>query len=332
MVRRIHSPFHGHEVALGRNIPRAHTPRFSMDRFVRSSVLDVPPATVDYSPKAMASLSRMFKNDALGCCVISGANHMEGVETGNAGSIYLPSDDQIVKEYTAIGGYVPGDPSTDQGSDEDTAINFYTTHGFGNGTKLLGSLTVNAASKLSLMTASYCFENVLLCACLPDKWISPFPSGPGFVWDVAGPPNTKNGHAFTVVGYNAQGAIISTWGMLGIITWAAMAMYCVPANYGSANTVLTPDQILRGQAKAGNGIAWAQIISDFDALGGHVPIPAPPPTPPAPGPTPPSTMTLTLLQAQLFAIDKLHSSGAIILSRAQAEKLVVDSLAMHWKP
>lgn len=335
-MKEIFSPSHNRTVKLGRKRPVAPAPRMKLARYLQHA-LPAPPATCSYSDKALSVLSDIYGNDMYGDCVIAGGYHMVGVETGNAGKLFTATMSQIIADYHAIGGFDPNDPQhTDNGCDEDTAINYWTSHGFANGTKLLGSLSANAASRTEIMQGIYLCENALICMELPDAYVNPFPAGDGFVWDVAGPPVPENGHAITAVGYNTRGVIVSTWGMVGILTWEALAKYAVRSAGGSVNIVLTPDQLSKGQTKAPNGVAWIDLIADFDALGGNVPVPAPPAPPPPTPPTPPAppkpdpTMNLTLLEAQLFAIDKLHATRGVFIVRDQAIKLVCDSLAMHW--
>lgn len=335
----VHSPFHGHPVVVGgRKRPVSVGPRFHVSRYLLGA-LPAPPAACDYSPKAMTSLRKVYLNDRYGCCVVSGAWHMVGVETGNAGSEFIATDDMIVHDYTQIGGFDINNPvATDNGCDENTALDFYQNRGFANGTKILGSMVVDGSSATQSMQAIELFENGILCAEFPDAWISPFPAGDGFVWDVAGPPNPRNGHSFTIYGYGPDGVKIVTWGMRGTLTWRALAMYCTPKAYGSFNVVLTPDQLTKGQTVAPNGFAWGALIADFDAMGGHVPLPPPPPPPPAPPPlNPPDpphppvrpSLTLTLDQAQAYATHRLVT-GPPILIRSQALALVKQSLVDQW--
>jgi len=113
------------------------------------------------------------------------------------------------------------------------------------------------------------------------------------------------------MGYNAKGAEIDTWGLIGTLTWAAIAELCTEAGGGEVYTLLSPDEVAKGQTKAPNGIDWASMIADFDALGGNVPVPTPPapvpPTPTPPTPVPPTPIpptpvtTVTLAQAQAWA-------------------------------
>jgi hypothetical protein len=255
--------------------------------------LPTPPASCDWSPKAAKSLLQVYDNDQLGDCVIAGGYHTLGVETGNAsaGSPFIATEKQILSDYSAIGGYVPGDPSTDNGCEIPVALDYWQKTGFADGSKLLGSIGIDATDPNETRLAMWLFENLVFGIALPDEWIDPFPSSPGFVWDVAGDPDPENGHCVVGVGYNADGVTIATWGMLGVMTWAAVAKYAVPANGGELHAALSPDQIAKGIVKAPNGLAWVDIIKNFDAMGGNVPVPAPPP--PAPSPK-----QLTLAQAQ----------------------------------
>ncbi len=92
--------------------------------------MPAPPPTCDYTKPAEAALSKIYENDKLGDCVIAGMAHVVGVLTGGAGpKPFLYSDAEIIKLYSAIGGYVPGDPATDQGCDEQTALNYWENNG-----------------------------------------------------------------------------------------------------------------------------------------------------------------------------------------------------------
>ena len=310
---------------LGRNRPVAVGPHFRLRNYLRAS-LPIPPASCDFSAPASPVLANIYGNDELGDCVIAAGYHVVGVETGNAGALYTATTDQILADYGAIGGYVPGNPATDQGCDEITALNYWQQHGFANGTRLLGWLSVDATNVTEVKTACALFENLFFGIELPDAWVSPFPSSSGFVWDV-GTPNPANGHAVMGVGYNDSGVQIGTWGMVGTLTWRAVAALCSPAAGGMLTVMLTPDQLAKGQAKAPNGFAWTDLIADFDSMGGSVPVPPPPPPPP-PVPAPGAPVSLEEAQAwTLSALQKAHP----LLTRRQAETIVQGALASNWR-
>jgi hypothetical protein len=284
-VKRIYLPHLGRTVKLGRRHPVARGLQLSFKRYLVRRALPTPPTTVDYSRPALSELNKVYLNDKLGDCVIAAGYHMVAVETGNgAGAPFAVSDAQLIADYSAIGGYDPNAPlvpdpkhpgekinPTDQGCDEVTALNFWCEKGFANGTNAVAWIAVDASNKVELSLALYLFENLFFGLDLPDAWLNPSPSSPGFTWDVAGPPVPENGHAVVGVGYASAGVQFDTWGMLGTMTWAAIAKYCSPSNDGGVYAMLTPDQLLTAQTKAPNGVDWSALIDDLDALGVGIP-------------------------------------------------------------
>lgn len=275
---------------LGRHAPVAPRQRMRLESYL-TGALPTPATSLDLSPKAMASINEVYLNDQLGDCVIAGLAHILGMLTGNAtGSPFLFTKAQILSLYEPIGGYVPGDPSTDQGCNEQDALDYCAAHALPDGTKFLGSVLVNAEDETQVKQAFTVGENLMLGVGLPDKWIDPFPSASGFVWDVA-TPDQNNGHCVVVTGYNAQGVQIATWGMIGTITWAAFKKVCA-AGVGELHLALSPDQLAKGQSLCPNGLAWDNVVADFNLLGGKVPVPGPAPSPA------PASAKATLAQAQ----------------------------------
>ena len=283
----------GRTYKLGRKPPKA--PQKAPLRFARyATSLPAPPATLDLTAAAMTPLRNIYGNDTLGDCVIAGGYHQVGVATGNAGSAFVASTAQIIADYSAIGGYVPGRPATDQGCDLPTANAYWTNHGFANGTKLAGWLAIDPTNQTEVMQAIWLFESADFGVSLPDQWVNPMPENDNFVWGVAGNPDPNNGHCFVGVGYNATGVIIDTWAEFGTVTWAAVAKYAASSAQGELYVLLTPDIIAKATAKAPNGFDWPTLVADFNALGGNVPVPSPTPVPvPTPVPTPTPTPTPT---------------------------------------
>ena len=271
---RTSGPYH-HPFRMGRKRPLARCPRFSLRNYLMKSV-SAPPPSCDYSSKAGKALSQMYLNNQLGDCVIAGIGHVVGVLTAGAGSQYVYSDGEILQLYEAIGGYVPDHPNTDNGCDEQTALNYWQHHGAPSGThKIAGWLAVNGSNPSEYRTALWLFENLYFGLELPDKWVSPMPTKPGFTWDVAGPPNPANGHCVVGVGYGNKGVKICTWGMLGTLTDDAIEKYATTTGSGELYTVISQDAINKATQKAPAGFDWSQLIADFDSMGGNL---APPTT------------------------------------------------------
>lgn len=247
--------------------PKLGERRLHLRDYLSRATLPAPPASVDYSPKAAASLSNVYDNDTLGCCVIAGFYHVLGVASGNAsGTPFVATSDQIIADYEAIGGYKPGDPSSDQGCDEVTALNFWRDTGCCDGSKLAGYALVDQSNLVELQTALWLFGNLYYGFELPDAWIQPFPSSASFTWDVEGTPNPNNGHCVMSASYAGSTFGVDTWGLYGQLTGSAIAEYGAPGNGGSVYVLLTPDWLASGQVVCPSGVDWSTLQDDLAAL------------------------------------------------------------------
>jgi hypothetical protein len=92
----------------------------------------------------------------------------------------------------------------------------------------------------------------------------------GFTWNAGDPSNPDDGHCVVALGYTAEGLIVSTWGMLGTMTWAAAAQYLTPDAGGSCMALVTQDWIVKATQDAPMGISWSQLVNDLEAEGGTV--------------------------------------------------------------
>src|SRR5215472_1909267 len=86
-------------------------PRLELAAGLDSAVI-TPPSSVEYSDIPDIG---MLGNDELGDCVPAGMGHVVEQDTRYAtGTEQIVTTDQTVQLYSAVAGYVPGDPSTDQ--------------------------------------------------------------------------------------------------------------------------------------------------------------------------------------------------------------------------
>src|SRR5882672_5425867 len=64
----------------------------------------------------------MLANDRISCCVLSGAPHETMLWNAWAGEpIPQFTDENVISDYSAVTGYDPNDPSTDNGTDMQVA-------------------------------------------------------------------------------------------------------------------------------------------------------------------------------------------------------------------
>jgi hypothetical protein len=268
MLKTITNPSTGLTFKMGRKRPVARYPRLSLKNYLMLT-MPAPPSSTDYTAAAAKQLANIYLNDTLGDCVIAGMAHVEGVLRGNSGAELGFSNEEIIALYSAIGGYVPGNPSTDNGCDEQTALNYWQQSGLlvkKPKHKCTGWLAVNPSDRNEVRVAMWLFENLVFGLELPDAWVNPAPSGSGFTWNVEGPADPNNGHCFVGVGYTPAGVLIDTWGMIGTVLNAAVAQYAGASDGGELYTVLSQDSISRATLKAPNGFAWSQLLADFEAI------------------------------------------------------------------
>ena len=265
-LKTITHPVTGDRFKMGRNRPALGRKKLNVRNYLNPSTLPAAPASVHYSHKAEIALSQMYGNDQEGNCVPVGMAHLTGVFTGNSGATpAVFTMDQINAVYGAVGGFVAGNAATDNGCDEQTALQYWVDHGFTPDHKILGWASVDIDHAREVI---WLFENLFQGKELPDKWVNPPPSTSGFVWDVAGVPVPENGHCTVSPGYNANGVDECTWGMVGLQTWAALEKYGVSSAGGELYTVVTSEILDRATKKAPSGFDLDQLIADFSAMGG----------------------------------------------------------------
>jgi len=242
-------------------------------------------------------------------------------------------------------GFVASDPNTDQGTDPIVDLNYRVTTGYADGSKDLGWMLVDATNKNEVAYAINEFGAVKMWFGIPDSIANNLSAVTnGTVWDVsAGAADSNNGHCVGSCGFNvtkvlavgvtAQGLLVYTWGMLVIITWAAVAAWFAPAAGGGMAVRVTQDWINKKSGKAPSGLNLAGLIAAFDTyFGGNIPLPSPVPTPtPAPTPPAPPAGAVTLAQAQAWATGPQGLGSAMfILTKGNALALASAGLAAGW--
>lgn len=265
LVKMIPNPKLG-TLCFGRRRPLYRGQHLKLKDYLRG--VPAPPPAVDYSEKATQALAEIYGNDVEGDCVAAGTGHIIGVLTGNAAGVQtIFTLDQVNAFYSAIEG-PPGFPASDNGADEQTALNVWKERGyvFRGGHKIVGWMAVDPANAEEQRLAIDWFGNLMYGLELPDAWVNPGPSESGFVWDVAGDPDPNNGHCIVACGFKPGATLISTWGMTGWLTDAAVARYCAESVGGELYTVLDYEWINKAKQKAPNGMKWAQLAADFETL------------------------------------------------------------------
>jgi len=135
------------------------------------------------------------------------------LRTANVGTIWTPSTDEVLALYSAVTGFNQNDPSTDQGADELSTIEYLTNTGW-QGRKLDGHANLNVKKLDQLKWTVNIFGASRLGINLPQSAIDQFNSNKP--WDVVKGSQCAGGHDVPLVGYDAPSDTyyIVTWGKL----------------------------------------------------------------------------------------------------------------------
>jgi hypothetical protein len=155
----------------------------------------------------------MDGNDQVGDCVEAAIAHALMVWTCNGGPTPIdPNQSEVVSLYSAITGYTPTNPASDQGTDPTKACDYLQATGF-LGQKIAAFLTLEASRTAldNLKLAIQFFGGVLLCLDLPDYAENTFSQG---LWDYQPGQNFKllGGHCILATAYDPDYLDVVTWG------------------------------------------------------------------------------------------------------------------------
>jgi hypothetical protein len=280
-------------VRLGRRIPTFRRPALRFGAVTSASTLPPVPEKWDGRPPGVRW--PMYANDSLGICVFSSCGHEVGMWTlAASGREVLFTDSEVISWYSAVTGYDPRRPWTDQGTVIQDALDYGVRTGY-SGHKLAGYVSVQPRNIDHFRIGCEIFGGVKLGLAMPAAWQSQ--TGPGKVWDAG--PNTRGpwspaswgGHDVPVVAFDRDGMTVVTWGAEQRLSWAGLAAYCdeawLPASWEWCLTGHTP-----------SGFDKTVFIQAFGDLGGGPladdPNPPSPPTPPPPPPPPPGDGLITI--------------------------------------
>ena len=200
----------------------------------------------------------MDLNDNLGTCVVTEMAKQVRSWTQNAtGVAATVTDDDIMLVYKAA-GYVPGDPSTDNGWDLISQLNYWRKTGIA-GHKIAAYASVNPTHSLLMSAAAYLFGGLDIALGLPLS------AQNQTVWDAAtgskGAVSSWGNHCVTVQAKLGEQPTVRTWGYAQPCTWAFIRKYCLEAHVAISNDALNPSM-----GKTPAGLDLARLTADLNIL------------------------------------------------------------------
>lgn len=229
--------------------------------YIKAESLPPIPASISYSNKV--GNYPMYRNDEIGNCAIAGPAHQIQTWSANDGEEITPTEDQVLKDYQRVGGWNPGDSSTDNGCILLDVMNHWRRKGICN-RKIAAYAKVNDNDPEMFKAGVFMFGGLTLGVNLPiavqnaDDWTLPdhIPLRQRASWQ----PGGWGGHCVIATGYNQNGIEFISWGRVMQMNWPFMAMYCDESYAAVATEWLGPD------LRAPNGLDMTTLLKDLGKL------------------------------------------------------------------
>ena len=218
------------------------------------------PATFGHETLIPSTAWGMLANDLLGDCVIAGACHETMLWTREGGSMATFTDKQAVAAYSAITGYSPRKPNSDQGTDMELAAKYRRKTGIKDATgkvhKVGAYLDLTPGDLQEHLRAAYLFQAVGIGIQFPASAMDQFNAGKP--WDVMRGAKLEGGHYIPLV---------ANRGVLEVVTWGRLQGMTSKffAKYNDESVVYLSEEMLV-DGKSIDGFDLAGLQADLKAL------------------------------------------------------------------
>jgi hypothetical protein len=201
----------------------------------------------------------MLGNAQYGDCVEAGYAHQVQIWGDRAGTPFVPTDAEALGAYTAITGFNPSVPSSDQGTDILTALGYWKSTGLGS-QKITAYATVNPQDRAQVSESVAWYGGTYIGVQLPKSAQSQV----GSEWSVTTGPDAAagswGGHCVPICGYDADRLWCVTWGAIQAMTWEFLTTYCDEAY------VMLAAEWVAASGEAPSKLAWGQLMADLANL------------------------------------------------------------------
>jgi hypothetical protein len=160
-------------------------------------------------------------NDQYGNCGECGAMHLMQTQAASVrGKVLTPTLAETLALYSAVAGFNASDPSTDQGTDLTTLLEYWKDQGItigGEKHKILGWATLDLSSAAQMRYAGYVFGGLYLGINCPQSAEDNTSD-----WQYVADSPTVGGHCINLAGEGSLGTHIQSWGQNIPTSWEFM--------------------------------------------------------------------------------------------------------------
>lgn len=245
---------------LGKTPARPGAVKFRLSKYLDKTVLPKPPK--EFGHETLVSNYGTLGNDQWGDCVLAGGDHETMLWNAVAKHPVKFTDKNALADYSAITGFNPNDPNSDQGTDMQVAASYRRKTGLidasGKRHKVAAYLAITAGDVTELKTAMYLFGAVGVGIEFPASAMDQFNAGKP--WSVVSRSPIEGGHYIPGCAYRGGQIVVVTWGKLQRMTEGFYKKYCDESVAYVSEEMLT-------SGKSPEGFDLAALLADLKALG-----------------------------------------------------------------
>lgn len=247
------------QLHLGKTPARSGAMKFKLSDYLNRKALPKPPATFGHEGLIPASWG-MLGNDSYGDCVWAGAAHETMMWNAEAGVKVAFTDKAVLSDYSAVTGFNPKKPNTDQGTDMVVAASYRRKTGIvdaaGKRHQVAAYLSIKPGDLNEHLAAAYLFGAIGIGIEFPASAMDQFNAGKP--WDVVSRSKIEGGHYIPLVARRANLECV-TWGKVQQMTSAFFQ------KYNDESVAYVSLEALKNN-KSPEGFNAAQLQADLSAL------------------------------------------------------------------
>lgn len=239
--------------------PPVHDPRtLTLEQYATSTIA-APPASDTDNLKRFTDW-HMLGNDTVGDCVWAGAAHETMMWNKERSLAVAFSSASVLSDYSAVTGFNPKKPNTDQGTDMGDAAAYRRKTGILDAAGLrhtvAGYLAITPGDLTELYIAVYLFGAVGIGIEFPSSAMDQFNAGKP--WDVVSHATIEGGHYVPLVAKRTN---------LVCVTWARTQQMTTKffGKYNDESVAYVSYEALANN-KSPEGFNAAQLLADLQAL------------------------------------------------------------------
>lgn len=205
----------------------------------------------------------MLGNDSAGDCVWAGAGHETMAWNAFADKTVNITTENSLSDYTAVTGYSPNDPNSDQGTDMVTAAKYRQKTGVvdaaGKRHTIGAYISLRPGDLAQLRLGIHLFGAVGVGVLFPDFWMDEFNAGQPWIYKSV--PKPQEGH------YVSAFASDGPHGWIEVATWGKLQRMSAHAyqEFNDESLAYVSLEMLKN-GKSIEGFNAAQLYADLKAV------------------------------------------------------------------